>query len=196
MNATAELGLERRQQADPLDRRPYVRIQPSGGWASLKLHEVWLYRELLYFFVWRDLKVRYKQTVLGVAWAVIQPLLTMVIFSLVFGRLARMPSDGLPYPLFIYAGLIPWIFFSNTLSQATTSVSNHAGLIRKIYFPRLTIPIGTVLTGVVDLAIALVVLVFLMFYYGLAPTLNILCLPSWCSWRSARRWAAACGWPR
>jgi lipopolysaccharide transport system permease protein len=177
MSTTADIGVQRRPQTDHLEQRPPFRIEPSRGWASLKLGELWTYRELLYFLVWRDVKVRYKQTMLGVAWALIQPLVTMIMFSVIFGRLARMPSDGVPYPLFLYAGLIPWVLFSNGLSQSTASVVSHAGLIRKIYFPRLAIPIATVCTGVIDLAIALVVLLGMMLYYGITPTLNILWLP-------------------
>ena len=113
-----------------------TRIAPTRGWVSLKLHELWEYRELLYFFIWRDVKVRYKQTVLGIAWAVLQPLFTMVIFSLFFGRLAKVPSDGLPYPIFSYTALIPWTFFANGINLSTNSLVSGGGLIKKVYFPR------------------------------------------------------------
>lgn len=156
---------------------PVLRIEPSGGWVSLKLHELWEYRELLYFLTWRDIKVRYKQTVLGAAWAIIQPFFTMVVFSLFFGRLARIPSDGIPYPIFSYAALVPWTFFANGLSQAANSLVSEANLIKKVYFPRLAIPIATVLSGAVDFALAFVVLLGMMFFYGIAPTANILWLP-------------------
>lgn len=154
-----------------------LRLQPSRGWVSLKLGELWAYRELLYFLVWRDIKVRYKQTALGAAWAIIQPFFTMVIFSLFFGKLAGMPSDGIPYPIFAYAALVPWTFFANGLSESSTSLVGSANLIKKIYFPRLAIPIATVLAGIVDFLIALSVLIAMMVYYRITPTANMLWLP-------------------
>src|SRR6266496_2620074 len=116
---------------------PTLRIAPSKGWVSLKLHELWEYRELLYFLIWRDIKVRYKQTALGAAWAIIQPFFTMVVFSLFFGRLAKVPSDGIPYPIFSFAALVPWTFFANGLTQSSNSLVGSANLITKVYFPRL-----------------------------------------------------------
>ncbi len=154
-----------------------IRIEPSQGWVAVKLHELWEYRELLYFLAWRDIKVRYKQTVLGAAWAIIQPFFIMAVFSLFFGRLAKMPSDGVPYPIFSYAALVPWTFFANGLSQASNSVVNSSDLIRKVYFPRLAIPIASVLGGAIDFVLAFVVLLGMMFYYGMVPTINILWLP-------------------
>jgi lipopolysaccharide transport system permease protein len=127
---------------------------------------------------WRDVQVRYKQTALGVTWAVLQPVLTMLVFSVFFGRLAKMPSDGVPYPVFIYAALIPWTFFASTVNQATLAVQGNAGLIKKVYFPRLIIPIATALTGLVDAAVAFVVLLVLMAYFGIAPTGNVVWLPA------------------
>ena len=159
------------------DEVPVLRIEPSHGWISLKLDELWEYRELLYFLTWRDIKVRYKQTVLGAAWAILQPLFTMVVFSLFFGRLARIPSDGIPYPIFAYAALVPWNFFANGLNQSSNSLVSSANLIRKVYFPRLAIPIATVLSGVIDFVLAFVVLLGMMAYYGIAPTWNVLWLP-------------------
>ncbi len=159
---------------------PYLRptrIQPTHGWVSLRLRELWEYRELLMFFVWRDIKVRYKQTILGVAWAVIQPFFTMVVFSLFFGRLAQVPSDDLPYPIFAYAALVPWTFFANALTQASNSLVISANMIKKIYFPRLTLPIATVLAGVIDFLLAFVVLLGMMLFYGLRPTANVFWLP-------------------
>jgi lipopolysaccharide transport system permease protein len=153
------------------------RIAPSKGWVSLKLSELWEYRELLYFLIWRDIKVRYKQTALGAAWAIIQPFFTMVVFSLFFGRLAKVPSDGIPYPIFSFAALVPWTFFANGLGQSSNSLVGSANLITKVYFPRLTIPIASVLSGIVDFALAFVVLLGMMFYYGMMPTLNVLWLP-------------------
>ena len=156
---------------------PYLRIEPSKGWVALKVRELWEYRELLYFLVWRDVKVRYKQTVLGAAWAIIQPFFTMLVFSLFFGRLAKMPSDGIPYPIFSYAGLVPWMFFSHGLSQTSNSIVGSAGLITKVYFPRLAVPLATVLSGVVDFLLAFSVLLVMMLYYGVVPTINMLWLP-------------------
>jgi lipopolysaccharide transport system permease protein len=154
-----------------------VRIEPSKGWVSLKLRELWEYRELLYFLIWRDIKVRYKQTVLGAAWAIIQPFFTMVVFSVFFGRLAKVPSDGIPYPIFSYAALVPWTFFANGLTQASNSLVGNARLITKIYFPRLTIPIAAVVSGLVDLALAFLVLLGMMFVYRIVPTVYVLWLP-------------------
>jgi lipopolysaccharide transport system permease protein len=156
---------------------PRTRREASKGWAWPKLRELWEFRELVYFFAWRDIKVRYKQTVMGVLWAIIQPFLTMVIFSLFFGRLANMPSDGLPYPVFSYAALVPWTFFANALAQASNSLVINANMIKKIYFPRLALPIATVLAGVIDFVLAFVVLLGIMLYYGLVPTVNIIWLP-------------------
>jgi lipopolysaccharide transport system permease protein len=154
-----------------------LRIKPSKGWVSLKLGELWEYRELLYFLIWRDVKVRYKQTALGAAWAIIQPVMTMVVFSLFFGKLGKMPSDGVPYPIFSFAALVPWTFFSNGLMQASNSLVGSANLIKKVYFPRLTIPIATVLSGVVDFLLAFAVLVVMMMVYGIVPTARVLWLP-------------------
>jgi lipopolysaccharide transport system permease protein len=161
-----------------LSQAPAVHIEATQGLASLKLRELWEYRELLYFLTWRDIKVRYKQTVLGAAWAIIQPVLTMVVFSLFFGKLAKMPSDGIPYPIFSYAALVPWTFFASGLNAASTSlVGGGARMIKKIYFPRLTMPIAAILGGLVDFALAFVVLLGMMLFYGFAPTANILWLP-------------------
>ena len=154
-----------------------VEIAPSRGWAALKLSELWEYRELLYFLAWREIKVRYKQTALGVAWAVLQPLLAMLIFSLFFGRLARIPSDGLPYPLFAFVGLVPWTFFANALTQASNSLVTSSHLISKVYFPRLALPISSVLAALLDLLIGIAVLVLFMAYYGVSPSSKIAWLP-------------------
>jgi len=156
---------------------PVIRIEPSKGWISLKLRELWEYRELLYFLTWRDVKVRYKQTVLGAAWAVIQPFFTMVVFSLFFGRLAKVPSDGIPYPIFSYTALVPWTFFANGLNQAVYGMVSHANLIKKVYFPRLAIPISKVLAGVIDFFLAFAVLLAMMLAYGIVPTVNVVWLP-------------------
>jgi lipopolysaccharide transport system permease protein len=161
----------------PLSDLPRTRREPTKGWAWPRLRELWEYRELLYFFAWRDIKVRYKQTVLGALWAIIQPLITMVIFSLFFGRLAKIPSDGLPYPVFSFAALVPWTFFANALTQGSNSLVLSGNMIKKIYFPRLSLPIATVLAGIVDFVLAFIVLLGMMLYYGLVPTINILWLP-------------------
>jgi lipopolysaccharide transport system permease protein len=158
-------------------RASVIRIEPSRGWVSLKLGELWKYRELLYFLVWRDIKVRYKQTALGAAWAIIQPVLTMVVFSLFFGKLAKMPSDGVPYPVFSFAALVPWTLFANGLGQSANSLVGSANLIQKVYFPRLAIPIASVLSGLVDFGIAFIVLLLIMLYYGIVPTVNVVWLP-------------------
>jgi lipopolysaccharide transport system permease protein len=156
---------------------PVKFIRPSSGWVSLKLRELWGHRELLYFLIWRDIKVRYKQTALGAAWAVIQPVFTMVVFSLFFGRLAKVPSDGIPYPIFSFAALVPWTFFANGLGQSANSLVGSANLITKIYFPRLTIPIATILAGAVDFLIAFIVLIGMMMCYQIVPTWRILLVP-------------------
>ncbi len=156
---------------------PRTRREASKGWAGPKLRELWEYRELLFFFVWRDVKVRYRQTVMGALWAIIQPVFTMVIFSLFFGRLAKVPSDGLPYPIFSYAALVPWTFFATALTQASNSLVLSANMVKKIYFPRLTLPIATVLAGVIDFVLAFMVLLGMMLFYGLLPTINVLWLP-------------------
>lgn len=157
--------------------RPLTMIQATKGWNSLNLKELWEFRELLYFFTWRDIKVRYKQTVLGASWAILQPFFTMVVFSIFFGRLAKMPSDGIPYPLFSYAALVPWTFFSNGISKGSNSLVGGSNLLKKIYFPRMALPISSVLGGVVDFILAFSVLILMMFYYEVYPTANIVWLP-------------------
>jgi lipopolysaccharide transport system permease protein len=152
-------------------------IVPSPGWASLQLGQVWKYRELLAFLAWRDIKVRYKQTYFGVAWAVLQPLFMMLVFSLFFGRFAKLPSDGLPYPLFTLCALLPWQLFQYSLSQSSNSLVKSESLIKKVYFPRLVIPIAAVIDGMVDFGVALLLLIAMMFFYGFTPTLNIVFLP-------------------
>ena len=159
------------------DDLPVLHIKPSSGWVSLQLGEVWDYRELLYFLIWRDIKVRYKQTSLGAAWAIIQPFFTMLVFSLFFGKLGKIPSDGLPYPVFAYAALVPWTFFAQGLTQSSDSLVGSGNLIKKVYFPRLVIPLGAVTAGVVDFALAFVVLIAMMFYYHVTPTTNVIFLP-------------------
>lgn len=155
-----------------------VIIGPSRGWVSLQLRDLWEYRELLYFLAWRDMKVRYKQTVLGAAWAIIQPLTTMVVFTVIFGQLAKIPSDGIPYAIFSYCALLPWNYFATAFGRSSGSLLGNAHLISKVYFPRLVIPISSLLAGLVDFAIAFVVLIGLMFWYGIVPTAAILWLPA------------------
>ena len=156
---------------------PVIRIEPSTGWVFLKLRELWEYRELLYFLIWRDVKVRYKQTVLCAAWAIIQPFFTMVVFSLFFGKLGKIASDGVPYPIFSYAALVPWTFFAHGLTYSSDSLVASARLITKVYFPRLVIPIAAVASGMVDFVLAFVVLLGMMLWYGITPTVNVLWLP-------------------
>jgi lipopolysaccharide transport system permease protein len=152
-------------------------IEKPRSWLSLRLGELWRYRELLLFFVWRDIKVRYKQTILGVAWAVLNPLITMVIFSVIFGRLANIPSDGIPYPVFSYAGLLPWQLFARSISDATSSLVTNQNMVTKVYFPRLILPMSTSLSGLVDFGIALLILFGLMVFYAIVPTWRILLIP-------------------
>src|SRR5438094_440236 len=159
-----------RVEIDDRSALPRLRIAPSRGWVSLKLREVWEYRELLYFLVWRDVKVRYKQTALGVAWAILQPFLAMVVFSVFFGHLAKVPSDGIPYPLFAYCALLPWQLFAHALGESANSLVANQNLIKKVYFPRLIIPLAAVLAGLVDFGIAFIVLLGMMAYYGIIPT--------------------------
>ena len=160
-----------------LPDEPLVTIRPSRRWVALDLKELWAYRELLYFLTWRDVKVRYKQAVLGVAWAVIQPLATMVIFTVFFGKLAKMPSDGIPYPIFSYAALLPWMFFLNAVTNSSNSLIGSANLITKVYFPRLIIPGAAVVAALVDLGIASGVFVGLFGYYRYSLTWNVLLFP-------------------
>lgn len=171
-------GSAQRSGAPESPERPVVvRIQPSTGWAPLELGELWRYRELLYFLIWRDVKVRYKQTFLGVGWAILQPVATMIVFSLFFGGLAGVPSDGIPYPLFSFAALVPWTFFAQGLLQSANSLVTNQNLITKVWFPRLAIPVSTVLAGAVDFALAFLVLLGLMLYYGITPTVQVVWLP-------------------
>ena len=153
---------------------PQTVIEPRPGRRLIDLPELWRYRELLYFLTWRDLKVRYKQTVLGTLWAFIQPFLKMVVFSIVFGRLAKMDSEGFPYPIFVYAGLLPWQFFAESLSRSSQSVVGSANLITKVYFPRLIIPLSAVGSCLVDFAVSFSILIGLMLYYGVMPTIGVL----------------------
>jgi lipopolysaccharide transport system permease protein len=162
---------------DNLPDEPLVTIQPNRAWSAVELNDLWAFRELLYFLTWRDVKVRYKQTALGIAWAILQPLLTMLIFTLFFGRLAGVPSDNIPYPIFAYAGLLPWTFFANAISNSGNSLVGSAHLITKVYFPRMIIPGAAVAAGLVDFAIAFVIMVLLMLYYGVTVTWSVLLFP-------------------
>src|SRR5437870_10210091 len=155
-----------------------IRIEPPHGFFELRLREVWAYRELLYFFVWRDVKIRYKQTAIGVLWVILQPVLSMLVFTLFFGRLAKLPSDGLPYPVFYFAALIPWTYFSYSLQSTTNVVVENQRLITKVYFPRLILPVSAALSGLVDFAIGFVVLSIFTLVYGIRPTLAALWLPA------------------
>jgi lipopolysaccharide transport system permease protein len=152
-------------------------IEPTRGWSSLRLGELWAFRELFYHLLWRDVKVRYKQTALGAAWAILQPLLTMLVFSVFFGALAGLPSDGVPYPLFAYVALVPWTFFANGLTLSSNSLVSNQALLRKVYFPRLLVPIAAIASGVIDFVIAFVVLVGMVLWFGRIPTANVLWLP-------------------
>jgi lipopolysaccharide transport system permease protein len=161
----------------PVDS-PMVVIRPTKGWAALRLNEVWEYRELLFFLAWRDVKIRYKQTALGAAWAVLQPVLTMVVFTIFFGGLAKVGSDGLPYPIFSYTGLLPWTLFSQALTLSSASLVTSSNLIKKVYFPRIVIPMAAVLSGVIDFGVSLVALFGLMVYYKIWPSLLVFWIPA------------------
>jgi lipopolysaccharide transport system permease protein len=154
-------------------------IQPSRAWVPLDLGELWEYRELLYLLVWRELKVRYKQTVLGVAWAIVQPLLTMVVFSVVFGRLAKMPSDGVPYPVFAYCALLPWQLFAYAMTESSNSVVANQRLLTKVYFPRLLMPLAAIAVGLADFVVSFAFLLVLMAYYGIVPGGALWTIPLW-----------------
>src|ERR671934_926480 len=157
---------------------PVVVVEPSRGWRALDFRELWRFRELVYFLALRDVKVRYKQTTLGVAWVLLQPLLAMGIFSVVFGQIARLPSEGVPYPLFVVAGLVPWFYFANATAGASGSIVGNTQLISKVYFPRLVIPLAAVLANLVDLAIGLVLEVTFLAYFGIHPTPRLLLVPA------------------
>jgi len=157
--------------------KPVTLIRATEGWTSLNLRELWEFKELVYFFTWRDIKIRYKQTVLGASWAILQPFLIMVVFSIFFGKLAKIPSDGLPYPIFSYAALLPWTFFSSGISKGSNSLVGGSNMLKKIYFPRMALPISSVLAGAVDFVLAFLVLIVMMFYYGIFPTANVVWLP-------------------
>ena len=167
-------GLATIQQEEQL---PVFRIEPTARGVRVDFRELWAYRELLYFFVWRDVKVRYKQTVIGAAWAIIQPVMTMVVFSIFFGGLAKIPSDGLPYPIFFYSALLPWNYFAQALTSTTNSMVENQRLITKVYFPRLILPLAAVTTGLVDFAVAFSVLIGMFVWYGIMPTPAVLLLP-------------------
>jgi lipopolysaccharide transport system permease protein len=152
-------------------------IRPPQGWLELNLAELWAYRELLYFFVWRDIKVRYKQTLIGAGWAVLQPLLAMTVFTLIFGMLAKIPSDGLPYPVFYFCALLPWMYFAGALATATNTIVDHQRVITKVFFPRALLPVSAVLAGLLDLAIGFVLLLGMLAYYGMVPTIHLALLP-------------------
>lgn len=162
---------------DKKDKDIKLVIKPSHGWAALNLRELWLYRELIFFMTWRDLKVRYKQTLLGASWAILQPFLTMVVFSIFFGNLAKVPSDGVPYPIFSYTALVPWILFSKALQDASRSLVANSHMITKVYFPRMILPLSSVMAGVVDFLIAFVVLLGMMVFFNIFPTVNVWVLP-------------------
>jgi lipopolysaccharide transport system permease protein len=180
MAHTDDATLSDGQILNPPQSRPPVSItviRPSRGWVPIDFRELWHYRELLFFLTWRDLKVRYKQTTLGALWAIVQPVLTMVVFSLFFGRLAKVPSDGIPYPLFALSGLIPWQLFAYALTQSSNSVVANKNLISKVYFPRLIVPLAAVLSGLVDFSIAFGVLLVMFFFYGFVPSPALVMIP-------------------
>jgi lipopolysaccharide transport system permease protein len=156
---------------------PTIVIRPPRKWVPVDFKELWEYRELLYFFTWRDVKLRYKQTGLGIAWAIIQPLFLMVVFSLFFGGLAQIPSDGVPYPLFSLAALLPWTLFAEGMTRSTISMVSNAGIMTKVYFPRLIMPVASIMSPLVDFCVAFGILIIMMAYYGFVPTINVIFLP-------------------
>src|SRR5579862_5287195 len=164
-------------QTAVLPKPPVLRIAPPGRWWELPARVLWAYRELLYFLVWREIKIRYKQTAIGAAWAVLQPFLTMIVFSLFFGKLAHIPSGGLPYPIFYYAALLPWMYFATALQGATNTIVDNQRLITKVYFPRLALPISAVLSGLVDFGISFLLFAAMMLFYRMRPTAEIVWLP-------------------
>lgn len=170
-------NVDERVKKSELQTMPHFVLEPTNGWVALHLRDIWQYRELLYFLAWRDVKVRYKQTALGISWAVLQPFMTMIVFSIFFGYLGKIPSDGIPYPIFTYAALLPWQLFANSLTASGNSLVINQQLITKVYFPRLLIPMSAILVGLVDFCIALVVFLGLMAYYNIYPTVAILALP-------------------
>jgi len=172
------LDFKPRDKRHKLDNAPVIVIRPIEGWVSVDLHELWEYRDLLYSFISRDIKVRYKQTALGAAWAIIQPLFMMIVFTLAFGKLAKIPSDGIPYPLFSYAALLPWTLFAEGITRSTNSMITNSNIMTKVYFPRLIMPISGVLSPLIDFAIAFIILLGMMLYYGFLPTANLIFLPA------------------
>jgi lipopolysaccharide transport system permease protein len=170
-------GREVAARASTATDLPMIRVEAPRGWIPLQLREIWRFRELLYFLIWRDVTIRYKQTFFGAAWAIIQPVSAMVVFSVFFGRLAKIPSDGVPYPIFSYAALVPWTFFANGLTQISNSLVRDTNLVTRVYLPRLVIPLAAALGGLVDFALAFVVLLGMMIVYRTPPTINMLFLP-------------------
>jgi lipopolysaccharide transport system permease protein len=182
MTVETELPIEtaiatREVVAEPKADRPFIRIQPSRGWVQLNLLELWDYRELAYLLAWRDITIRYKQTVFGASWAIIQPLLLMVAFSIFFGQLAKVPSNGIPYPIFSYTALLPWNYFQQALSRSSNSLVSSTSLITKVYFPRMLLPVSSVLSPLFDFAIAFAVLIGMMVYYRIYPTPTVIAVP-------------------
>lgn len=172
------MEVDRAKQETDISAAPTVVIRPSRGWIPINLKDLWVYRELLYFLTWREIKVRYKQTVLGFAWAILQPFFMMIVFTLFFGNLAKIPSEGIPYPLFSYAALLPWTLFAEGINRSSISMVANVNLIQKVYCPRLIMPISGILSPLVDFAIAFTILIGMMFYFGYSPTIYVLLLPA------------------
>lgn len=176
MVPSSELA-DQTDRSKPHPEIPIFEIRPARGWLAINLRELWEYRELLYILAWRDVKVRYKQTVIGALWVILQPIMTMALFSVIFGLFAKLPSNGIPYPIFVLTGLLPWQLFARALSDSSTSLVSNQSLVSKVYFPRIMIPLASVLAGMVDFGIAMVILVLMMLVYGVVPTAAILTLP-------------------
>lgn len=172
------MAVNRAKQEIDMLSIPTIVIRPPRGWVPINLKDLWVYRELLYFLTWREIKVRYKQTMLGFAWAILQPLFMMIVFTLFFGNLAKIPSEGIPYPLFSYAALLPWTLFAEGITRSSNSLVQDQNLVQKVYFPRLVMPLSGMLSPLVDFAIAFTILIGMMFYFGYSPTIKVLLLPA------------------
>ena len=172
------MRVRRREHEVDIASVPVTTIRPLRGWIPINLSELWVYRELFYFLTWREIKVRYKQTMLGAAWAIIKPLLMMVVFTLFFGNLMKVPSQGIPYPIFSYAALLPWTMFAESITKSSNSLVQDRNLVQKVYFPRLVMPLASILSTLVDFAIAFIILIGMMFYFGYPPTIQMLWLPA------------------
>ncbi len=176
MNKTGKNNIEN-SASQNRDNKGKRRLQATKGWVPLNVKEIIFFKDLLYFLTWKEIKVRYRQTVMGMSWAIMQPFFTMVVFSIFFGRLAKIPSDGIPYPLFCYSAMLPWLLFANGVTKSANSLVGNAPLLKKVYLPRIFLPVSTIMSGIIDFFLAFIVLIGMMYYYGISLTLNIIWLP-------------------